>query len=85
MRSFYRRLITLTCLAIGLLILGSFWFDHAAQAADQCGTEILYFSDPAKTQQVGFERWEPGFCGCSYWSSGTTGPYRTVKKLLYCF
>jgi hypothetical protein len=53
-------------------------------AAVNCGTETVYYSDAAHTQQVGVQGWRWPKCGCGFYSIGSTSPYSVTGPRDIC-
>ncbi|HEX4954206.1 MAG TPA: hypothetical protein VF017_12515 [Thermoanaerobaculia bacterium] len=48
------------------------------EAQTRCGTEIIYFSDPSHTEEIGLRGWTYFECGCQSYGWGSVSSYREV-------
>lgn len=85
MSTLIRRSVCIVCVSMTLGALFTLWPGGSAEAMTRCGTEHLYYADPAKTQLIGSQIWQPYTCGCRLVEWGSISFYRTVNDYPYCF
>ena len=68
------------CLFLAALAATALLTTPPPAAAERCGLQFNYYSDPGLTQWVGTRVWFPSSCGCGFSSSGSLGDYHTIEE-----